>query len=468
MKKGLIASYVAGITDTTSGEKYARIIRYFVPEYITSLIIFGMPIFIDSAFIGRLESTPSYAALGVSNNFINFIMKIAEAFSVAAVVNVGYFNGLSSYKQAGRVLRDTFWLTLLAGILVGVAVYAGAHWIYVWLGAAPEIAHFGVPYLRLRALSFIFLFVAYSFLGFLRGIKNTRTTMYIYLIGAAVFIVFDYCLIFGKCGFPRLGLNGSAWASITQYMVMALIAAGFIFFDRRYRQYGISLFTSITEKGYFKEILTVLWPMAIDKATLAMAYLWLGKMINPMGTFVSATFCAVKDLERVAFLPALAFAHVITFLVSNDYGSARWESIKSNIKKVLFLSTIFVGIILLFFSLGGSRWVLRWFDRCGDFTEMTVKIIPLLSILVLFDILQLILSGALRGAGNVRVVMWVRLSIVGCYFIPISYLLSQMHFADPTIKFLCIYSAFYIGNALMSLVYIRRFRGEKWKHQLNN
>ena len=466
MKKNLIASYIAGIADTEHGEKYSRIIRYFIPEYITSLIIYNLPSFIDSIFIGSLKLTPAYAALGVTNNFLHFIFKIAESFLIVTVVLVGYHNGRHEYKQAGRVLRDTFWITVLSGIITALAVYYGAFLIYAWLGVPAEVVHHSLPYLRIRVASLFCMFLCCAFLGFLRGIKNTRTPMYIYILGVLFFILFDYCLIFGHFGFPALGLNGSALASVIQQAVMLIAAVAFVFGNVHYRQYGLSLFSDFKEPGYIKQLFTMVWPIAIDKAILAAAYLWLSKMINPMGTTMVAAFVAVKDLERLAFVPAIAFAQVITLLVSNDYGAQQWDRIKSNIKKTLFLSTILVGSTLFLISIF-ARPLLGLFDKKGDFTEMTAHIFPLLGVLVLFDVLQLILAGAMRGSGNVKIVMWVRVLVICCYFVPVSYMLSQAPIANPIVKFLLIYSSFYIGNALMSIVYIRRFRGDEWKHQIS-
>jgi Na+-driven multidrug efflux pump len=88
-----------------------------------------------------------------------------------------------------------------------------------------------------------------------------------------------------------------------------------------------------------------------------------------------------------------------------------------------------------------------------------------LSVLVFFDLVQLILSGALRGAGDVKVVMWTRLAVCIGYFFPVSYFLTNLPIADPALKFLLIYGSFYVGNGLMSIVYINRLRGAKWKAQ---
>jgi len=464
MKQGLIASYFAGIIDTKNGESYWHIIRYFMPEFITSFVIFALPFWIDSYFISLLKSTPAYATLGTTNNALHLLFKVAEAFSIGAVILVGNFNGMHEYKKVGKIFKDVFWATVFFGIIFGIILYSSAYFILGWLNASPEIIALGIPFWRLRAIGVFFTFVYLAFIGFLRGIKNTKTPMYIFIIGAAVFIFFDYGLLFGAFGLPEIGFNGSAWASVFQSVTMTLAAVVFVLVNKTYRQYCIELFSGIGQFSYFKELFYIIWPVAIDKATLAFAYIWLSKMLNTMGTCSTASFCAVKDLERFAFLPAIALAQVITFLVSNDHGIHNWAGIKSNIKKVMFLASIMVFSILATFSyFSGS--LLKIFDKSGDFTELTVKIFPILSVLVFFDLVQLILSGALRGAGDVKVVMWTRLAVCIGYFFPVSYFLTNLPIADPALKFLLIYGSFYVGNGLMSIVYINRLRGAKWKAQ---
>ena len=464
MKQGLIASYFAGIIDRHHGESYWRIIHYFLPEFITSFVIFALPFWIDSYFISLLKSTPAYATLGTTNNVLHLLFKIAEAFSIGIVILVGNANGLHDYRKAGKVFKDAFWITIFFGTLFASMLYFSAEITLTWLNASSEIIALGIPFWRLRAIGIFFTFISLAFIGFFRGIKNTQTPMYIFLIGAGVFIVFDYGFIFGAFGLPQLGFNGSAWASVLQSIAMTIVACMLILKNEEYRSFGIQLFSEIKDISYFYELFHIIWPIAIDKATLAFAYIWLIKMINGMGTCTTASFCAIKDLERFAFLPAIALAQVITFLVSNDHSVHNWVGIKSNIKKVLFLASIMVFSILALFSLY-PKTLMRIFDKTGDFTDLTVQIFPILSVLVFFDLVQLILSGALRGAGDVKVVMWTRLVICVGYFFPISYYVSTLAITSVATKFLLIYGSFYIGNGLMSIVYINRLRGTKWKAQ---
>lgn len=448
--------------DTTHGESVQTILGYFLPEFIINFVVYSLPLWIDAVFVSSLESTATYATLGVTSAIIHFIIKVAEALSVGTIVMSGQFNGKNDYKQVGRTVCDAFWVTCILGLFFSLTLYFGAYWIFSWYGVQEDLIHKGVPFIRLRAIGVLFMFVYFALVGFLRGIKNTRSPMKIFVFGAVLFIFFDYIFVFGKLGFPAMGLNGSALASIVQYGFMLVVALGYVVCSRKNRKYGIELFSPFVDISYAKRLFTLSWPVLLDKATIAMAYIWLGKMIAPMGTCSVAAFCAIKEMERFAFLPALAFAQVATFLVSNDCGAQNWEAIKSNIKKIIILASSMVFMFLFLFSIFPSK-VLYLVDRKGEFTDLAVRAFPLVSLLVVFDLLQLILSGALRGAGNVHLVMMVRIVVCVCYFVPLSYVLSHMVFQDEMVKFVFIYGSFYVGSALMSLAYLNRFRGDYWK-----
>lgn len=462
MVRSFIARYVNTIYSDEKGETYSTLLRYFLPEFITNFLLYGMPFLLDSVFIGALDSTEATATLGITGAFLHFVIKIGEALSVGTIVLSGQFNGQNSFENAGRTLRDAFWITTLLGIMLSSILFFGAHTIYSWYGVSEEVISLGVPFLQLHAIGVLCIFIYLALVGFLRGIKNSRTPMKIFVFGSLLFVFFDYMLIFGKWGFPKMGLQGSAMATIIQYSSMMIIALCYVLFNKKNLKYGISLFSGLTDVSYIKHLIIISLPVMLDKGIMAWAYIWLGKMIATMGTEGIAAFSVVKNMERFAFLPALAFAQIITFLVSNDVGIQNWDGIKTNIKKVLFLSSGMVSFILGFFIYHRAH-IVTFFDKRGVFSPLAMQAFPLLSIFIIFDLLQLILSGALRGAGNVRIVMIVRFVTCFCYFVPVSYLLSQWTFNNEVIKLVLLYGSFYLGNALMSIWYIRRFRSEHWK-----
>lgn len=464
-KKKLWNSYVAGLTDETHGESYGTIMRYFLPEWITMLVLYSVLYLMDARWIADLKSTSMYATLGVTNTILHYMIKMGEGFTVGSIIIAGQYNGRKEYGKVGQTFVDMFWMTCAGGAIVSAILFFGAHSIYYFYGVPEKMIAYGTPFLQMRAVSVFFMFVYFALIAFLRAVKNTRVPMKIFLAGGILFLFCDYGLIFGTFGFPELGLQGSAVASVIQYVFMALVALAYVAFHPKMKPYQVQLLGGVSDWPNIKRLLQLSWPVMIDKAVLALSYIWLGHLIAPMGKYALASYTVIKDLERFAIQPAAGFAQVITFLVSNSSGVYDWSGIKTNIKKCLFLASFFVFSILLIFSCW-PEFFITIFDQKGKFTAFSAGIFPFLSVLVFFDLLQLILSGAMRGAANVHVVMAVRLVICTVYFIPVSWALAQLPIENMSVKFLLIYGSFYIGNALMSVIYIWRFRGERWKRTI--
>jgi MATE family multidrug resistance protein len=300
--------------------------------------------------------------------------------------------------------------------------------------------------------------------GFLRAIKNTFVPMVVFACGAVVFVIVDYLLIFGACGMPQLCLFGSAVASLVQYAFMSVVMILYILYSQKHEKYNISILKSKFSWCRTGKLLWVSVPVVIDKVSIAFAYAWLGSCMSHLGATAGAAFSCIKMMERFAFLPAIASAQVITFLVSNDVGKGNWDDIHANIKRVLIIATVMVGTILLIGSIWPS-WFVTFFDKKNEFGYLVAIIFPALSVLILIDLLQLVLSAALRGAGDVQTVMFTRAFVISCYFIPATYVISWFSFDAMVTKMLVTYATFLLGNALMSMVYVYRLRQNHWKKQ---
>lgn len=446
------------------GLSYAKIFHYFYPECISALIIYFLPYCIDCLFICHLKSTNSYAISGIVDNFLTMFLKASEGLSVGTIIVAGYYNGLRDFKKAGEAFVDAFWTVLCIGAIVATALYFLGSAICTFNKFSPEMIEQGIPYLQCKAISIFFIFLYFALVGFLRAIKNTFVPMVVFACGAVIFVIVDYLLIFGLCGMPQLCLFGSAVASLVQYAFMSVVMGIYILYAVKHEKYEISILKSKFNWCRIRKLLWVSVPVVIDKVSIAFAYAWLGSCMSHLGATAGAAFSCIKMMERFAFLPAIASAQVITFLVSNDVGQGRWHDIHANIKRVLVIATIMVGTILLIGSLWPS-WFVTFFDKNGDFGYLVATIFPALSVLILIDLLQLVLSAALRGAGDVQTVMVTRALVISLYFIPATYVISGFEFDAMVTKMLVTYATFLFGNALMSMVYVYRLRQNQWKKQ---
>ncbi len=444
---------------SVQGRDYATIVHYFIPEFVTALLLYSVPLLIDARFVALIGSTAAYATLGVTNSIVHFIIKIAEGLSVGTVVLTGHYNGKNQRNDISAVFTQSFWLVFLIGLVVSCGLFYGAVALYSWYHVPEEIVTYGVSFLKIRAISILFAFMYFSMTGFLRGIKDTRVIMRIFVLGSVLFVFFDYVLIFGKWGFPALGLNGSAYASLLQYVCMS---GATLFYILRNNDYQISLFNFDQQFFYSKKILRLSWPVMVDKGMLAWTYMWLCKCLAPMGSSALASYSVIKDLERFSILPAIALAQVVTMFVSNDCVSGHWEGLKKTIVKIVILSIILMACNIAICLLWPEK-LIHFFDMKGEFTTFAVYVFPIISLLTVFDVVQLVLAGALRGAGNVKTVMWTRVIVCGGFFLPLAFACSILPVTNQIVKFVLIYGSFYVGNALMSIIYIYKIRGKHGK-----
>ena len=448
----------------TLGDSVKDILWYWLPELISLMILVVLPPIIDSYLISNTQSLVSYGAVATITNVLYMLVRMAESIPIALIAVVGRFNGAQNYEKCGEELGVAFWTTFLIGFVQFVLILFFARSIYEWLNVPQAMISVGVPFLRLKSFGILLTFIMLGFIGFMRAVKNTHMPMMINVIGILTFIFFDYALILGKWGFPKLDIYGSAVATILQYTVTNGIAIGYILLKKDFKKYFNVMFFWFFDVKRAYYLLNLSWPILIDKTVFAAAYVWLSKMTSDLGPHAIATYDVVKNLERFAFLPAMAFASVITFLVSNRLGLQDPDGASSSIKKVLLLTGLMVSALTIFMCFN-AHYLVGCFDPQNQFTQFAVKTLFMVSIFSVFDYVQVILAGALRGACDVKAVMWGRLFTCIVFFIPVSYLFHRLPISSTLLKFNLIYGSYYLMMGVMSIIFLARAKSHKWQRR---
>lgn len=449
-------------TESVQDTRYSTIFGYFLPEFINAILLYCLIVFVDEKLIAGLKSTSAYAMVGVTNTLMVFLTKIAEGLSVGAVILCGQYQGRQEYGMVGKAAAAALWGTTIVGACIAGFLYSNASFIFKLLCLPPEMVALGVPFLRLRAISIFLMFIFFALIGFLRGVKNTRATMYFYLLGAVVFTISDVILIRGHFGFPALGFNGSAIASILQYTVMLIAAFSYIFLRKDYRQYHIRLYS--VSRDLVASLFSLSWPVMFDKATLQIEKIWIVWLIAPMGTYALGALNVVKNMESLTFLPVAALGQIITLLVSNEYGAGNLAGIKTSIKRTLVMASVMMFSLMVLLCLK-PIWFITIFDKQNVFTVFAAQAFPIIGILTFFDLLQLILAGALRGTANVRVVMTTRLLTAILFFMPLSYAIASIPFQSDLMRFIAIYGSYNVVNCIAGVIYYYWFHSGYWNRQ---
>ena len=448
----------------STGDSTRDILRYWFPELISNAILIVLPGLIGSWVTSQLGSVAMYGALGMSNSFLFMLTKMSEAIPVAAIAIIGRHNGAQEYEKCGEELGNTFWTTFIIGLVQFLLIFFGAALIFQWLGVPNDMIQVGVPFLQQKSFGYLLLFTSIGFIGFLRAIKNTKVPMIVTLVGIGLFTVFDYALVLGKFGIPGCGLYGDALATTIQYGAMNIMLLGYILLNPDYKKYFKRVFFSVFNVKQMLHLLNLSTPILIDKCTLAFATVWSAKMIAVLGSKAIATFVVVRDLEKFAMLPTMASATVLTFLVSNRLGARDFNGVTVSIKKMMLLTSLTVMPLLLLLSFK-AHFFIQFFDPKHQFVDFTVLVLPIISLLAIFDFTQIIFAAALRGAGDGQTVMIYRAIAVFLFMIPVTYGLSHLPMQNLALKFILIYGSFYVTTGLMSISYWFYMRSDKWKHR---
>jgi len=181
-----------------------------------------------------------------------------------------------------------------------------------------------------------------------------------------------------------------------------------------------------------------------------------------MGKYAIVSYDIIKNLERFAILPAVGFAQIIVFLVSNRLGAHDPEGAKSNIKKVMILTSAMIATTL-FIVCYKARYFVSFFDPKHKYTDFAAPVLILVSMLVVFDFVQLILAGALRGAGDVKTVMWARFICFAFFFTPAAYIFSKLPIQNEIYKFALVYGTFYFTTGIIGIIFLIRIKTPKWQ-----
>ena len=160
--KAIYNRYIDPIVTIHEGESYRNIMRYFLPEFVTALILSSVLNCIDAYFISFLESTSKLATVTSTSMLIQFIMKIAEGLSVGTVILGGNYNGQKAYTQAGSVFSSAFWTTVIIGGGISSLLVIGAWPICYFFNIPADMCQMTVTFLRLRAVGVFFLFLFFG------------------------------------------------------------------------------------------------------------------------------------------------------------------------------------------------------------------------------------------------------------------------------------------------------------------
>lgn len=324
---------------------YKRILAIALPILVSVLMeqLIGMT---DTAYLGRVgEVELGAAALGGIAYIVVFMLGLG--FSIGVQIIIGRRNGEGAYTTIGSVFyHGLFFLLLLSLVLVAFVFFFGDR-LMNSLISSPEIASASDIYLTWRMAGIPFAFITLVFRAFYIGTTNTRTLTLNSLVMVLSNVVFNYVLIFGKFGFPALGIQGAAIGSALAEIVSFLFFL--VYTSRRIdcAKYALNAMPRF-RFGILKNVFDLsVWIMIQNFLSLGTWFIFF-LAIEHLGQHDLAATNIIRNVSAFTFMTLVAFGSTISTLVSNFIGQGNDDSVMPMIHRVMKLTfLILVPVILL-------------------------------------------------------------------------------------------------------------------------
>lgn len=355
---------------------------------------------LDSLMVSELGSE-YVAAVGLTTQpkFIGLAIFFAISVSTSAVV--ARRNGEKRRDDANRTLFTSFSFVVVMGIIISAVFVIFADSIIRLCGSSEKTHEPAVTYFRIIMGGIIFNCIQIVINSAQRGAGNTKITMQTNITSNTVNVIFNYLLIGGKLGFPALGIKGAAIATVLGTVVSSVMSILSICKKDRF----LSIQYIIREKirptfGAFKVLVKFGYSIFIEQILLRIGFMATAIMAANLGDDSMAAHQVAMNILTLSFAFGDGLQHAAVALIGKSLGEKNPDKAKVYGAACQAVGSIISVFVAILFMIGG-RWIMTlFFKNETHIIDIGVKLVYVMIFVVLFQIIQVIYTGALRGAGD--------------------------------------------------------------------
>jgi putative MATE family efflux protein len=372
----------------------------------------------DTAFLGRVGEV-ELGASAIAGTFYMVIFMVAFGFSIGTQILIARRNGEQRYKEIGNLFYQAIYFQMGLAAVIFFTSYFLSPYLLKHIVSSPHISEAAISYLNWRVFGAFFSFAAIIFRSFFIGTTQTKTLTLNSVVMVLSNVVFNYVLIFGKLGFPALGIAGAAIGSSLSEGVSLLF---FIVYTRsriNVRKYGLSNVPKFQPETLKRMLRIAGWTMIQNFFSLGTWFLFF-LYVEHLGERALAITNIVRSVSGILFTMQIAFASTCGSLVSNLIGAGNSESVQGTIRQHLRLGYLFVLPIALFFVLC-PEVVLSIYTDMNDLREASIASLRVMCAAYLVLVPANLYFQAVSGTGNTQKAFLLEAITLIIYTIYITY-----------------------------------------------
>ena len=372
---------------------------------------------IDAIMIGHLGSL-ELAAVALSNAV--FVPVLLFGFGISSAISplvseaVGGKNDqdVSSYLKHGLIICS------IVGILIAFLFVIGAPLLYQ-MNQPEEVVRLAIPYIQINSLSLISLMVFHAIRQFGEGLFETKSGMFAIISGNVINVVFNFLLIYGMFGFPKLGIIGAGYGTLIARTFMPLLVLYLYFKKPHIWRFTKRIQWKRYNKVMFNKILSLGVPSAFQGLFVTIAFGAAAFIAGLIGVDALAAHQVAMNITETTYLLCMGLSIAVTIRIGNrlgekDFLGLRKVGISSILLSIAFRVTYGVLFVILSKQL---PWI---YTRDAQVIEIASSLIIVSAFLQISDGLQVVLTGILRGMQDAKIPMIITFVAYWVLALPIS------------------------------------------------
>lgn len=433
-------------------QKIREILRIGLPIMLGQACVIILA-FADNIMIGW-HSVDELAASSFVNNVMNLFILTELGFATGMTPMIGADNGTGNIKGIGITVKNGL---MTNGIIGGISIILLTI-IYFCLdhfGQAPELMPYIKPYFAIIGISTLFALGFNVLKQFTDGICRPMISMTLLMIGNLLNIFGNWVLIYGKLGFPEMGLTGAGISTLVSRALILLVFIVFIFKSKKMNEYARAIKEALLSRGEMKTVFKMGYPVGIQMALESSTFTFAAVMAGWLGVIQLAAHQVVITISQLFFLMMQGLSFAVSIIVSNAFGRKDLGSVREYARKGYFMT---LGISA---TLSALLYCFRY-QAAGIFTDspevsaMAVSLFFLLFAYQFGDGLQLCFANVLRGIQDVRPIMYAAFVSYYLIAIPSAYVLGF----KTSLGIHGIWLGFPIGLTLAGIFFYARYRSD--------
>lgn len=409
----------------------------------------------DSIFLGHVSQI-DLGASALATMYYTAIYMLGLGFSLGVQVVIARRNGEKQYDDVGKVFYQGLIFLSAFAILVFFLSKLFSPLLLRMVISSDNIYQATMQYIEWRDYSYLFAFPLLAIRAFFIGTTNTKILTANSLVMVLCNILFNYLLIFGKAGFPQLGISGAAIGSSLAGLVGLLFLVLYMWKYVDKEHYGLR---AVFDLGLSLHLLSIsIWTMVRSFFCIAPWFLFF-VAIEHLGEYELAAANVVRSISMIFFVIVNSFATTTISLVSNLIGAKKITEVMPTCRRVISLNYA-IGVPLIVLALIFSEYLLRLFT--DDIIIIQTAFYPFCVMLSTFiiSVPAYIYCNTIIGTGNTRMAFVFQMVNITIYLFYLFILSSS-----PDIPLAIYWTAeqlYVLILLILSLAYLKR---NKWRNK---